>query len=124
VCLGKKASVHDRVVEAEFFGVSVLAERQAWVAEQFARPGVDRFLGVPLTAEPSRAPLIEGAIVQLECGRHARHDAGDHTILVGRVLAATIASGRPLLHFARRFGGFVADGAAGASKGASKGGHA
>jgi flavin reductase (DIM6/NTAB) family NADH-FMN oxidoreductase RutF len=127
VCVGKKSSVHDRVVDAEFFGVSVLAERQAWVAEQFARSGTDRFLGVRLSAEGSpRAPLIEGAIVQLECSRHALHDAGDHTLLIGRVLAGAIARGRPLVHFDRRFGGFLADGvpATGATKGASQAGQA
>jgi flavin reductase ActVB len=124
VCVGKKASIHDRIVQAPFFGVSVLAERQAWIAEQFARSGVDRFLGVALRAEGAeRAPLVEGALVQLECQRHGRHDAGDHTILVGKVVGGAIASGRPLVHFARRFGGFVADGApgSGASKGASRG---
>jgi len=110
VCVGKKSSAHDRIVDAEFFGVSVLAERQAWIAEQFARSGTERFLGVRLRTEgSSRAPLIEGAIVQLECGRHALHDAGDHTILVGKVLASTTARGRPLIHFDRRFGGFLAD---------------
>jgi len=41
------------------------------------------------------------------CRRHALHDAGDHSILVGEVLAATIGSGRPLVHHARRFGAFV-----------------
>jgi flavin reductase ActVB len=127
VCVAKKASAHDRIVEAEAFGVNVLAERQAWIAEQFARPGIDRFLGIPLAAgESSRAPLIEDALVRLECERYARHEAGDHTILVGRVLAGATASGRPLLHYARRFGGFVADSAppAGAAKDASKGGEA
>jgi flavin reductase ActVB len=110
VCIGKKGGAHDRVVSAQYFGVSVLGEEQAWVAEQFARSGIDRFRGVPL-ARPvtTDAPLIAGALVQLECQRHACFEAGDHTILVGRVLSVVVEAGRPLVRFARQFGAFVPD---------------
>src|SRR5262249_9122514 len=48
VCVARGASAHDAVVAAEAFGVNILSERQQWIAEQFARPGVDRFAHVPL----------------------------------------------------------------------------
>jgi flavin reductase ActVB len=109
LCVGKGASAHDGVVGAELFGVSVLCEHQEWVAQQFARSGGDRFRDVAL--RPGGIPLIEGALVQLTCRRYGRHDAGDHTILLGEVLEGFVGSGRPLVHFARRFGGFTAEGA-------------
>jgi flavin reductase (DIM6/NTAB) family NADH-FMN oxidoreductase RutF len=40
VCLGRGRRTHDGVVGAERCGVSVLEERQAWIAERFARPDV------------------------------------------------------------------------------------
>jgi flavin reductase ActVB len=108
VCIAQAASAHDAVVGNVHFGVSVLDEHRPWIATQFARSDVDRFADVPVSLrEPTGVPLIEGAIAHLQCRRHARHDAGDHTILVGEVLAASVASGKPLLHFARRFGHFV-----------------
>lgn len=107
VCVSKTASAYEGVMAADRFGVSVLEARQQWVAEQFARSGVDRFRDVPVRVEAGvTVPLIEGALVHLECSRHERHDAGDHTILIGRVTAASTGVGRPLLHFARRFGAF------------------
>ena len=106
VCVGKRARAHDALVRGDFFGVSVLAERQAWIAEQVGRSGIDRFRDVPLRRE-GRVPLVEGALVQLECRRYAAHDAGDHTILVGEVLEGTVGAGSPLVHFGRKFGGFV-----------------
>ena len=112
VCVTKGASAHDAVVGAELFGVSVLAERQAWIAEQFAKSGIDRFRGVPLRlAEEGalRVPLVDGALVHLECRRGATHPAGDHTILLGEVERAWISPGRPLVHFARRLGGFAGE---------------
>jgi flavin reductase ActVB len=110
VCIAKTASAHDAVVCADHFGVSILTERQAWIAEQFARSGIDRFRDVPLrdSSATGRVPLVAGALVQLECVRETTHEAGDHTILLGRVLAGRVEDGRPLVHFARRFGGFVA----------------
>jgi|HubBroStandDraft_2_1064218.scaffolds.fasta_scaffold07743_4 flavin reductase (DIM6/NTAB) family NADH-FMN oxidoreductase RutF len=107
VCVGRRASAHDGIVDADRFGVSVLATDQAWIAEQCARSCVDRFRGVALSRD--RVPQIDGAIAQLACLRHARHEAGDHTILVGEVLSGVIGSGRPLVHFARRFGGFTTE---------------
>jgi flavin reductase (DIM6/NTAB) family NADH-FMN oxidoreductase RutF len=111
VCIDHVASAHDGVVGADHFGVSILDEGQSWIATQFARSGVDRFEGIPLAAPgPSGVPLIEGALARIECRRHARHVAGDHTILVGEVVGAAVSAGRPLLHFARVFGVFVAGG--------------
>lgn len=108
VCIARKASAHDAVVGSDHFGVSVLDEHRPWIATQFARSNVDRFADVPVSLqEPTGVPLIEGAIAHLQCRKHVRHDAGDHSILVGEVLAASVTSGNPLLHFARRFGHFV-----------------
>jgi flavin reductase ActVB len=108
VCIARTASAHDTMIGSVHFGVSVLDEHRPWIASQFARSNVDRFADVPLSLpEPTGVPLVEGAIAHLQCRRHARHDAGDHTILIGEVLAAAVTSGNPLLHFGRRFGHFV-----------------
>ncbi len=107
VCVGKSASAHDGIVGAGSFGVSVLSDGQEWIAEQFARSGIDRFRDVPL--RPGGVPLVEGALAQLECRRHARYDAGDHSILLGEALDGFVGVGRPLVRFARRFGAFVAE---------------
>ncbi len=108
VCISKTASAYGGVVGAARFGVNVLDERQRWLAEQFATTGIDRFHGVPLVPGGDAAvPLIEGSLVSLYCRRHALHDAGDHSILIGEVIAATLGAGRPLVHHARRFGAFV-----------------
>ena len=123
VCVNKTASAYDGVVGANHFGVSVLREDQRGLAERFATSGIDRFQGVDLHAgvsspgeassppSPPQAPplpLIAGALAHIECRPHARHDAGDHTLLVGEVLCASTSTGRPLLHFARNFGALAA----------------
>jgi flavin reductase (DIM6/NTAB) family NADH-FMN oxidoreductase RutF len=106
-CIGSKASTYERVLSAATFGISVLHENQLWIAQQFARHGIDRFAGVPLSDAP--VPLVEGALARLECERHALHIAGDHAIVVARVTAASLGKGRPLVHYARAFGGFAGE---------------
>jgi flavin reductase (DIM6/NTAB) family NADH-FMN oxidoreductase RutF len=108
VCVGQSASAHPDMLVADFFGVSVLAEDQRWVAEQFARKNCDRFEGIPLRAGPvSGVPFVQGALVHLECRVHTRSTAGDHTIFIGEVVDAVVVPGKPLLHHARRFGAFA-----------------
>jgi flavin reductase (DIM6/NTAB) family NADH-FMN oxidoreductase RutF len=106
VCIKKGGSAHDQLLAAGSFGVSVLGAEQVWIAEQFARPGVDRFQGVPIS-RGRQAPLVEGALAHLECCHHALYEAGDHTIVVGEVLEIAAAPGAPLLYFNRQFGSFV-----------------
>jgi flavin reductase ActVB len=108
VCVGKAASVYDGVVGADAFAVSILRDDQRALAERFATTGIDRFEGVPVrTGDAAGVPLIEGALAHIECRTFARHDAGDHTLLVGHVLGAATSTGQPLLHYARSFGEFA-----------------
>jgi flavin reductase (DIM6/NTAB) family NADH-FMN oxidoreductase RutF len=108
VCIARNASAHDAVLGADRVGISVLTEEQGWIAKQFARRGIDRFDGVSLV--PGRdAPLVRGALAHIECRRHARHEAGDHTVFVGEVVAASVAAGRPLVHYRRALGALSAE---------------
>jgi flavin reductase (DIM6/NTAB) family NADH-FMN oxidoreductase RutF len=106
VCVARRTRAHDAVVDADHFGISVLAESQKWIAAQCAGPFGERFVGIPLSRGIAQAVLVDGAVAQLECHRYAAHPAGDHTILVGRTLRIMVGSEPPLVHFARTFGTF------------------
>jgi len=90
VCVGREAIMHDRLERTGAFAISVLAAHQDGVARHFAdrtrRRGMAEFDGVPWSPGPhSGAPLIDGAIVWLECGLWRSYDAGDHSIFLGQV---------------------------------------
>ena len=55
--------------------------------------------------EVSGAPLVSGALATLECRTEQRVPAGDHTLVIGRVLAAHAPVGveEPLLYFRGRY---------------------
>ncbi len=111
VCLQKDADCYAAFMEAEQFGVSILAQGQSAIAMRFATKAIDKWDGTPsVPGSATGIPLIDGASASLECGVHSRADGGDHTILIGEVLSADTSGSEPLLHFNRAFGRFVEDG--------------
>ncbi|MBY8870757.1 flavin reductase family protein [Micromonospora sp. PLK6-60] len=105
VCVARDAVMHDALLRAGAFGVSVLSAGQERVARHFAgrRPlGAEQFALVDTeTGEHSGAPLIAGAAAQLECALWKTYDGGDHTIFVGRLLAISGTADDDVLIFLR-----------------------
>ena len=99
VCVDSRSETHPGFAHSRLFGVSVLAEHQQDVSQRFAKLGPDknRF---DFARGPFGAPLVPGAVAQLECRLHTAHDAGDHRIYVGEVLEVAVNPGRPLLYHA------------------------
>ncbi len=104
VCVGRNATMHGYLEAAGAFGVSVLAANQERVARHFAdrwRPAgqaqFDPVDWVPGTVVD--APLIGGALARFECELWSTCDGGDHTIFIGRLLAADRPAGENALLF-------------------------
>ena len=68
------------------FCVNVLASDQEAVCRALAAKGGDKFADVAWREAPSRSPIIEGTIAWIDCRIEAMHDAGDHWLIIGRVL--------------------------------------
>jgi flavin reductase (DIM6/NTAB) family NADH-FMN oxidoreductase RutF len=104
-CAAHTSTTYPRIREAGHFCVNVLAEEQADVARLFSLRGVDRFQAISWRPSPTGAAIIDGALAWVDCEIHAEHDAGDHVIVVGRVVACeAFAMRHPLLFFRGGFG--------------------
>jgi 3-hydroxy-9,10-secoandrosta-1,3,5(10)-triene-9,17-dione monooxygenase reductase component len=69
------------------FCVNFLGADQADVSNTMASRGTDKFADVKWTPSPQTgSPLIEGAIAHVDCAIHTVHEAGDHFVVIGRVL--------------------------------------
>ncbi|PSQ58894.1 MAG: flavin reductase [Halobacteriales archaeon SW_9_67_25] len=84
--------------------LNILAEDQRELGEYYADMldlAEDPFESRPMTAAETGAPVFENAIGYLDCTVEAAHEAGDHTIYVGRVEAGELLDGEadPLLFF-------------------------
>jgi flavin reductase (DIM6/NTAB) family NADH-FMN oxidoreductase RutF len=98
-CIGHEASMHPGAMQADRFGVSILAVGQEALARRFADQRSDRFDGVGYTRGKLGVALLDEALAHLECTVVDRREAGDHTIVIGRVDAATCHQGRPLVYY-------------------------
>ena len=99
ICIGHEASMHDLLMRVPEVGINILSESQEALSRRFADPESDRFDGVGYRRGESGAALLDDALVHLECGVLARHEAGDHTIMVCGVDRAALADDRPLLYY-------------------------
>ncbi|ATE55356.1 flavin reductase family protein [Actinosynnema pretiosum] len=108
-CVARSATMHEALPEAGRFAVSIMDADQGAVARHFAdkrRPTGEReFAGLDWAPGPlSGAPLLTGSLAWLECELAHRHDGGDHTIYVGRVLDCGVGGGeRALLFYGSTF---------------------
>src|ERR1700724_2814057 len=92
VCLGAAAKCHDPFVRAKSFAVNILSTRHEQLALRFATRGSDKFNGADFRPGHTGSPVLTDAVASLECVMHATVPAGDHTILIGKVVHAHVNS--------------------------------
>ncbi len=92
-CPGHDSDSWARMRDVGNFCVNVLSDEQAGVSTTFASKVDDKFRGVRIRTEATGAPVIEGCLAWIDCHLEAVHTAGDHDIVVGRVVALGTADG-------------------------------
>jgi flavin reductase (DIM6/NTAB) family NADH-FMN oxidoreductase RutF len=102
VSLARTSRSLDVFDAAQHFAVSLLREDQRHASTVFASTTADRFAEVAHRSGIGGCPVVEPYLVAFECEVFARHDGGDHVLLLGKVLRLASAAGampRPLLYF-------------------------
>ena len=99
VCIENTTGSRQAIRESGIFIVNVLGSGQDDVSERFSLPHPDRFEGVPARIGIGDVPVLESALVVLECRLRNEYDGGDHAIFVGEVEAIAIRDGEPLVYF-------------------------
>lgn len=89
------------------FGINILGADQEPTCARFAGAG-DRFAGLSWVPAASGAPILASVLGFIDCRLEAEHPAGDHSIVIGRVLELKLLDTRrkPLLFFRGRYGAF------------------
>lgn len=84
------------------FTLNILEASQTDMIVHFGRGfalGDDAFAGLDVRRERPRGPVLTEALAYLECEVAARFNAGDHDLLLGRVLAGEVLDeGQPMVH--------------------------
>jgi flavin reductase (DIM6/NTAB) family NADH-FMN oxidoreductase RutF len=95
ISVARKARLHDALLNAGRFGVSMLAQGQEPISRHFAGQG---------TAEPDVSfehvegvPVLAGVSAVIAAEVTARHDCGDHSLFIGHILAMRDEDRPPLV---------------------------
>ena len=87
------------------FCVNFLADGQSELSNTMASRGADKFADVVWTPSAvSGSPTFPGTLGHVDCTIHSVHEAGDHYVVIGRVVDL-VATGeeRPLLFFQGKY---------------------
>lgn len=103
VCVSRTARCHPAFEACAAFAVNVLRHDMAGVARTFATRGADKFTEVEIGWSAAGLPVLDGALLVVECDVYARHPAGDHDILIGEVRRLCTRDGEQLLFADRAF---------------------
>ena len=105
----KSSSSWPKIRQSGRFGINVLGQDQQGLCVNMAQSGADKFATVQWRSGITGAPRLENVLAFIECNVEAGHDAGDHTIVVGRVVDFQSVNGQsaPLLYFRSLYGSFM-----------------
>ncbi|NGP45268.1 flavin reductase family protein [Bacillaceae bacterium SIJ1] len=88
-------------LQAKRFAIHVLAEDQEDVCWTFAKKDIDRFASCAWNVSEHGLPVLEGAAAVFQCETYQVVDAGDHNILIGRVIDIQNNKKNPMLYYHR-----------------------
>jgi len=99
VCVAHEATFHRAMAGADQFVLNVLAEDQQAISDHFATQAEDKFQDTPHRRHDSGLPLLDSVVAHILCERWNTVEAGDHTVVFGRVVGGDVTDRDPLLHF-------------------------
>jgi 3-hydroxy-9,10-secoandrosta-1,3,5(10)-triene-9,17-dione monooxygenase reductase component len=106
-CAAKASTTWPRLRTSGKWAANILEEDGEETCRLFAEKGIDRFAHIAYSMGRSGSPILRDALAFVDCETIAEHEAGDHTIVVGRVLELGYASeGKPLLFYRGGYGRF------------------
>jgi 3-hydroxy-9,10-secoandrosta-1,3,5(10)-triene-9,17-dione monooxygenase reductase component len=106
-CAAKSSSTWPRIQTSGKWAANFLDDDGEEICRLFAEKGADRFARIAYTSGRTRSPIIEDALAYVDCETIDEHDAGDHVIVVGRVIELGYrAEGKPLIFYRGGYGRF------------------
>ncbi|HEY4076728.1 MAG TPA: flavin reductase family protein [Rhizomicrobium sp.] len=105
-CIDRRSRRYPSFASAPGFTVSILGSGHKAVSARLAGAGEHNLDGIDLIPTELGPPGLADSLAVFECQRESVQDAGDHAILIGRVLRfiRQDGAGAPLVYFQGRYG--------------------
>lgn len=105
ISVATKARLHDALLKASYFGVSILAQEQEAISLHFSGRGAERSkVDFEYLA---RVPVLRRASAVIAARIEKSYDCGDHTLFVGHIMQMRDDNRTPLVYQSGRYGTFV-----------------
>ncbi len=105
--IGSGAGTRDAVEAAGHFCVNILADDQQELSNHMASKADDKFEAIAYDVSETGSPILPDVLGIIDCRIHEVIEAGDHHLIIGRVLnLSVLREGRPLLFFKGQYGSF------------------
>jgi 3-hydroxy-9,10-secoandrosta-1,3,5(10)-triene-9,17-dione monooxygenase reductase component len=105
-CADHRGRAWPRVRNSGRFTVNVLAENQMEICARFGSGKGRKFDGLEWRESRWGTPVLDDVLLRVHCAVHDVHVAGDHDVVIGRVLEIDDpeATGRPMIFYRGGFG--------------------
>lgn len=95
--IDKNSEVQGPFLEADTFAINVLRDSQEDLSKRFSTKGRHDLQDDEYTTWRTGAPILPETLAQFDCDVFQSIDAGDHIIILGKVLKIAHRDGAPLL---------------------------
>jgi 3-hydroxy-9,10-secoandrosta-1,3,5(10)-triene-9,17-dione monooxygenase reductase component len=104
LAIGCSSRTWPKIRRSSGFCVSILNSDQAALCRLFSKPCANRFEKVAWTLSPHGSPIINGALAWIDCAITSEHTVGDHSLVIGEILAlGRVGFGMPLVFYSSEF---------------------
>src|SRR6478735_12167415 len=105
-CIDRRSRRYPAFAGTKGFTVSILGSGHKAVSARLAGAGEHSLDGIALIPTELGPPALADSLAVFECALESVQDAGDHAILIGRVLrfARHDGAGAPLVYFRGKYG--------------------
>ena len=101
--IDNNSAFFDVFMQASHFAVHILRSDQQRLSHDFSSEDSDHFAEVAHDSGIEELPLLKSYSALFQCEVRSRHPAGDHVILLGRVLELQKRPAEPLVFFAGKY---------------------
>lgn len=101
-CIDKSSSSVNAFLESDGFAVTILDYSQHNIAKQFASSSQNKWDGINYVKGATGSPIILPNLSFMECEKFTDYEAGDHYIVIGKVIHLDVAKSEkknPLIYF-------------------------
>lgn len=103
-CLKRTADSFAKVTANEYWGVNILTETQKHLSGRGTRKGGEVLAPDEYTFKTFDVPILNENLSSLICRRESEIIAGDHSIIVGRVMEISCTPDKkPLVHYHKAY---------------------